>query len=27
VWAVRVHDVVSTIDTLDVVDALRGAHE
>ena len=27
VWAVRVHDVDSTIDTLDVVDALRGAHE
>ena len=27
VCAVRVHDVVSTIDTLDVVDALRGAHE
>jgi len=27
VWAVRVHDVVSTIDTLDVVDALRGTHE
>lgn len=25
VWAVRVHDVVGTVDTLDVVDALRGS--